>query len=447
MGSEWNETSLGELLSFSNGKSSPDRDDNAEYPVFGSNGIIGNANEQNSPSDSIIIGRVGSYCGSVYLSPTPCWVTDNAIKAVAKGNNSAPFLYYLLGHLKLNQWREGSGQPLLNQSILKAINVEVPESDEQKAIAHILSTLDDKIELNRQMNETLEAMAQALFKSWFVDFDPVIDNALAAGNEIPEPLQTRAAARQALGEQRKPVPAEIQSLFPDRFVFTDEMGWVPEGWELKAFGELLEKTIGGDWGKEEPDDKHQKRVSIIRGTDIPSIKVGSRGSTPTRFVEDKKFKTRELVDGDIVIEVSGGSPKQPTGRSVYVTSSNLVMLGGSCVPASFCRRFRPINKFLGLFGALHLDHIYEMGKMWGYQNQSTGIANFQTPTFLETEIFALPTDECLVEHFYKIVRPIIDRCRTEENEHLSNLRNTLLPKLLSGELRIPDAEKQVAEAL
>ena len=105
---------------------------------------------------------------------------------------------------------------------------------EQKAIAHILGTLDDKIELNRQMNATLEAMAQALFKSWFVDFDPVIDNALAAGNSIPEPLQAKAEVRAALGDQRKPLPEAIQKQFPSRFVFSEEMGWIPEGWEVNA---------------------------------------------------------------------------------------------------------------------------------------------------------------------------------------------------------------------
>ena len=127
---------------------------------------------------------------------------------------------------------QGAGQAGIRGSDLKTVNVTFPSLAEQNRIVNALSALDDKIELNRKMNETLEAMAQALFKSWFVDFDPVIDNALAAGNEIPEPLQERAAARQALGDQRKPLPPEIQSLFPSRFVFTDEMGWIPEGWEV-----------------------------------------------------------------------------------------------------------------------------------------------------------------------------------------------------------------------
>ena len=114
------------------------------------------------------------------------------------------------------------------------MKVYLPPINEQEGIVEVLGTLDDKIELNRQMNATLEAMAQALFKSWFVNFDPVIDNALAAGNPIPDALQKRAEVRRALGDRRKPLPADIEQHFPDRFVFSEEMGWIPEGWGTQA---------------------------------------------------------------------------------------------------------------------------------------------------------------------------------------------------------------------
>ena len=113
-----------------------------------------------------------------------------------------------------------------------------------KAIAHILGSLDDKIELNRRMNETLEAMAQALFKSWFVDFDPVIDNALAAGNTIPDELKEKAAIRQGLGDKRKSLPDDIRRLFPSEFAYTEEMGWIPKGWEVSKVGQKVEITGG-----------------------------------------------------------------------------------------------------------------------------------------------------------------------------------------------------------
>ena len=112
--------------------------------------------------------------------------------------------------------------------------INLPPLPEQKAIAHILCRLDDKIELNRKMNETLEAMAQALFKSWFVDFDPVIDKALASGHDIPEELQAKADRRKAVkaSGSYKPLPEDIQKLFPAAFEYNEELGkWIPEGWE------------------------------------------------------------------------------------------------------------------------------------------------------------------------------------------------------------------------
>ena len=151
------------------------------------------------------------------------------------------FLYYLVKHSidNLKQITHGAVFDTITRETFNHIEVSLPPPSEQKAIAHILGSLDDKIELNRRMNETLEAMAQALFKSWFVDFDPVIDNALAAGNPIPDELKERACLRrgfgrqakicQGLGDKRKSLPDDIRRLFPSEFAYTEEMGWIPKG--------------------------------------------------------------------------------------------------------------------------------------------------------------------------------------------------------------------------
>src|SRR3989338_3684994 len=167
----WGELSLGDIANFKNGKSSPERNDVSNYAVFGSNGIIGHVGQYNSPDGTVIVGRVGSYCGSVYFSRNKCWVTDNAIIGLPSTYTDAEFLYYLLLNLNLNNHRGGSGHPLLNQGTLNSLKVSVPSFNEQRAIAKILSDLDEKIELNHQMNKTLEVVGQALFKRWFVDFE------------------------------------------------------------------------------------------------------------------------------------------------------------------------------------------------------------------------------------------------------------------------------------
>uniref|UniRef100_UPI001919F825 restriction endonuclease subunit S n=1 Tax=Psychrobacter immobilis TaxID=498 RepID=UPI001919F825 len=151
------------------------------------------------------------------------------------------YLFYFLQQSSvvyfINNSTSQSAQPNINLQEIGSLNIKYPEYNEQKAIAHILGSLDDKIELNRQMNETLEAMAQALFKSWFVNFDPVIDNALAAGNAIPDEFFERAELRK--GIERKD-NADIQKLFPDEFEFTEEIGWIPRGWAVGKYSDLAE---------------------------------------------------------------------------------------------------------------------------------------------------------------------------------------------------------------
>ena len=161
--------------------------------------------------------------------------TNQGFKSLILNDGYEPdFFYYLIKHNvpTLEAVSSGTTFKEISGKAFKQIKFNVPPLPEQKAIAHILGSLDDKIELNRRMNETLEAMAQALFKSWFVDFDPVIDNALAARNAIPDELKERAAIRQGLDDERKSLPDDIRRFFPSEFAYTEEMGWIPKGWEI-----------------------------------------------------------------------------------------------------------------------------------------------------------------------------------------------------------------------
>ena len=141
-------------ISFFNGKKRPDEDGN--IPIYGGNGILGYCGRSNMRA-GIIIGRVGAYCGSVFLSEKPCWVSDNAIKAIVKEGNDEFFFYYLLKSLRLNERHIGTSQPLITQDILNSIDVTVPDYDKQRTIGSILRILDSKIETNKQINENLAA--------------------------------------------------------------------------------------------------------------------------------------------------------------------------------------------------------------------------------------------------------------------------------------------------
>ena len=137
---------------------------------------------------------------------------------------------------------QGAGQAGIRGSDLENLDVPVPPKKYQDNLVSIINNFDTKCECNYTINQTLEQMAQTLFKSWFVDFDPVIDNALDAGNDIPDTLQERAEQRRLLRAKAdfKPLPAETRALFPSEFEET-ELGWVPKGWASKFFDELVDK--------------------------------------------------------------------------------------------------------------------------------------------------------------------------------------------------------------
>ncbi len=165
---EWKEYKLKDVAEFKNGKSRPAKE--GTFPIYGGNGILGYTNQFNSENEVTIIGRVGAYCGSVYYENKQIWISDNALFALPKNGFDTKFLFYFLKNLNLNQFAEGSSHPLLTQNLLNSIDVQITDNiEEQKSIASILSSLDDKIDLLHRQNKTLEALAETLFRQWFVE--------------------------------------------------------------------------------------------------------------------------------------------------------------------------------------------------------------------------------------------------------------------------------------
>jgi type I restriction enzyme S subunit len=216
MAGEWRASTWGDEISLEYGKALRGHDTSqGGYRVYGSNGPIGWTSTPLAPGPGVILGRKGAYRG-VQFSRDPFFVIDTAYFVVPKSELDMRWLYYAIQHYKLGEVDDGSPIPSTTRAAVYVLDLDVPPLDEQRAIAHILGTLDDKIELNRRMSETLEAMARALFKSWFVDFDPV----------------------RAKAEGRDPgLPKEIADLFPDSFE-DSELGEIPRGWQVKSIGDL-----------------------------------------------------------------------------------------------------------------------------------------------------------------------------------------------------------------
>ena len=340
------------------------------------------------------------------------------------------YLYYILsgplGQRFAAELNNGSVQPNISARSLKESCIPLPPLAEQKAIAAVLGALDDKIELNRRMNATLEAMARALFQSWFVDFDPV--RAKLDGRP-PAALDPATAA-----------------LFPASFQ-DSAVGHIPHGWKVGVLDELTKFVIGGDWGATEPTDDETVSCYCIRGADIPSLQSGGVGKMPTRFLKPSSVEKRQLADGDLAIEISGGSPTQCTGRPVLASEALLQSLGQPLVASNFCRILKLKSPALSKFVYLWLRRLYDAGELFQFETGTTGIKNFAFVIFSERYPLVVP-DLRVAGAFDRAVSPFFARIQanSQESRTLATLRDTLLPKLLSGELSVASLESKLEAA-
>lgn len=425
---EWASITLGDFISLQRGHDLPEEKRvKGNVPILGSFGITGWHNVAKAKAHGVTIGRSGASFGVVTYSSVDYWPLNTALYVTDFKNNYPKFVFYFLKSIDFTAYNSGSAQPSLNRNHIALIPIKIPPPSEQKAIAHILGSLDDKIELNRQMNATLEAMAQALFKSWFVDFDPVIDNALAAGNPIPDELQSKAAARLALGDAHKPLPTDIQALFPNSFVLTEEMGWIPEGWEVGTIKHLTSVKAG-----------YAYKSADFTNIGVPVIKIKNINSN----------KSVDVIDVDYVPD----SIAQKTKDFWLKTGSLLMAMTGATVGKFgllVCRdsEYYLLNQRVAKFNTTNSEKLWFVYCNLSLQQNIDFITNAAhgsaQPNISADTISSMP---CLLPNNELInlfgqksnsfFKKILDNKKQIFN--LESIRDTLLPKLLSGELRIPE---------
>ena len=334
---------------------------------------------------------------------------------------------------------QGAGQAGIRGSDLEIVNIPVPPSPEQKAIVHILGSLDDKIELNRQMNETLESMAQALFKNWFVDFDPVIDNALAAGNHIPEIFAKRTEQTKALKKGMVPFNTSEnshQSFFPCEFEFTEELGWIPKGWEVTTLKNLANISSSKRIFAKE---YQTQGIPFYRGKEISLLSKGVNLS-PEIFITQERFL--ELKDkfgvpttGDILLTSVG-----TIGNSYLVTESDEFYFKDGNL--TWFSQYK--TEIEGLY--IH-TWLKTRQAFLAIENIKIGSTQQAITISALNDICLVKPDSSIVTIFNNFIEGNTKKIDINNFEirSLTKLRDTLLPKLLSGELRIPDAEKLINE--
>lgn len=318
----------------------------------------------------------------------------------AKKVTTNDFVYYLLKHQikDLQQKTHGSVFDTITKNTFNMLDVVLPPLQEQKQIAAILSALDDKIELNQRINQTLEAMAQALFQSWFVDFEP----------------------------------------FRDGEFVESELGLIPKGWRVGRIEDLCEIGIGGDWGKDREFDGSIP-VICLRGTDLQKLKeTGYSTEAPLRWIKKSSLKKRELSNRDILL---GGSGQGPVGRSLCFVEEIQRLYHAPLVYSNFCKRITAIDQNHAIYLEHVLERMYRSKEMKNYVN-GTSVPNLDVKSLLKQRIL-IPDDDAI--KFFAGFKGEYLRCRFKlENKILSSLRDTLLPKLMSGEIRVPIEEKEAS---
>ena len=313
----------------------------------------------------------------------------------------------------------GATRNALTKGMIESLEIPLPPLPEQRAIAHVLGTLDDKIELNRRMNETLEAMARALFKSWFVDFEPV---------------RAKMEGRWRRGESLPGLPAEHYDLFPDRLV-DSELGEIPEGWEVKVLGSLLETLETGH-------RPHGGVGGFVTG--IPSVgaesieQVGVFDFSKTKYVPLDFYggmKRGVVEEGDVLIYKDGGRPGELEPAVTYISRG--FPFRAFCINEHVYRvRTKRFSQ------QLLYCYLTTSSAFWQMRELATGVAQpGLNRRAVESIAIAIPLAGGLLAVCQEKIGPLLDECNINglEYRRLSRIRDALLPRLVSGEVGVRTA--------
>jgi type I restriction enzyme, S subunit len=407
-GDTWKRVRLGDFVTLQRGHDLPDeRRRPGNVPILGSFGITGWHDEPRASGPGVTVGRSGASFGVVTYSACDYWPLNTALYVVDFHGNDPRFAYYLLKGFDFQGYNSGSAQPSLNRNFIHPIPIDVPPLREQQAIAHILGTLDDKIGLNRRMSETLEATALALFKSWFIDFDPV-------------------RAKKGRGPS---LPRHVAELFPNGFR-DSELGEIPDGWDLGQFKRTVEHL------KEQEDPLASPHV-LFHHFSIPAF---DEGKWPRAELgsEIKSLKFR-VPPGVILL-----SKLNPEIERVWLVD---VMPSNRAVCSTEFLVLRPRPPYTAFY-----VYCFARSPLFRQQIEAlvTGTSKShqraQPEAILNLPVILPPAS--VLSLFDKAVSNSLTRILKahRESHTLSSLRDALLPKLISGELRVKDAERFVGSA-
>ena len=336
--------------------------------------------------DDILVSNIRPYFKKIWMADDDGGCSNDVLVFRADRGCDSTFLYYILANDAFFNYAsatsKGTKMPRGDKTAIMQYKVPCFNYETQLRIGKLLRSIDDRIAVNKKINDNLQQQAQALFKKWFVDNPDAIS------------------------------------------------------WKKGNFSNLIEKTISGDWGKDSPSGNNTEMVYCIRGADIPEVRAGNKGKMPTRYILPKNYAAKQLVDGDIVVEISGGSPTQSTGRAAAVSNALLARYDKGMVCTNFCKALKPRAGY-SMYVYYYWQYLYDRNIFFSYENGTTGIKNLDINGFIETEPITIAPED-LVEKFDAVCQTVFSKIYANgmENEQLALVRDTLLPKLMSGEIDV-----------
>jgi type I restriction enzyme S subunit len=465
---DYTETTWGEIVELRYGKSLKNyKDVQGKYPVYGTNGPVGFCDKTLCGYPSVIIGRKGAYRG-VHYSDTPFFVIDTAYFVEPKFDINMRWAYYSLLMSDINGLDSGSAIPSTRREDFYALPALIPPRKRQDEIVRVLDSFNSKIELNRQTNQTLEQIAQAIFKSWFVDFEPTRAKIAAkkrwkALNETTETssptcfadefhsadqqndwrnisleeAMTQAAMAAISGksidelEQLSPEALqqlkETAALFPDALV-ESELGEIPEGWEVLGFKDIVKKYIDNR-GKTPPIS--ESGIPLLEVKHLPERSIKPDVNT-TKYVDEETFNSwfrAHLEKDDLIISTVG-----TIGRICMVPEGERIAIAQNLLGMRFKReKVSPYFMYYQMDG-VRFRHDVDARLVITVQ------ASIKRKDLETIDLLSPPI--ALQKSFESLVTPIVGMLQSDQEIVLAKIRDALLPKLLSGELTIKSETKE-----
>ena len=375
------------------------------YLAYSASGPDGFLDHFDYDADGVVLSAIGANCGTTYMAKGKWSCIKNTIRFLPKNNQiDIKYFYYLSKRSNFFPLR-GSAQPFISQTDIRDLYVDIPEVKYQQFIGKILDEIEQKINVNNQISQTLESIAQSIFKSWFIDFDPV-----------------HAKSR---GEKPIGMDDETAALFPDSFE-DSELGMIPKGWSVDPASSLFDFSIG----RTPPRKESSWFCSPGLGHTWVSIKdLGTYGVFTQASAENL---TAEAIKRHRV-------PIVPTGTvlmSFKLTLGRIAITSEPLATNEAIAHFIPKEK-----DSLSSEYTYLFLKNFDYGNldNTSSIANATNSSQVKNISFLFPSD-LILEAFQKRVKPIFIQIDilTRQNRSLEKLRDSLLPRLISGELQIPE---------